>query len=242
MAQHAVLAKVIAHRGASGTAPENTLAALAQAADHGATCAEIDVSVSSDHIAFVHHDDRLDRCTSGSGFLTDHTASELDEICASVNWSNFPNEPLPRLSAVIDLLIEREMSLNLEIKPRSGYEEVTTKATCELLSDHWPKHLGLVLSSFNETALTVAKRVAHALPRALIVGDVPSDWQTKLQLHDAANLHVSASNLTAEQIVDVRQAGYGLYAYTVNDRQRADELLELGIDGIFTDFPQRMLC
>ena len=89
----AKLATVIAHRGASGDAPENTIAALALAADHGATCVEIDVSISSDKIPFVHHDDTLDRCTNGSGLLSLHSADALDKLDASKGMDGFANEP-----------------------------------------------------------------------------------------------------------------------------------------------------
>lgn len=237
----AFLASVIAHRGASGNAPENTLAALSMAADHGATCVEIDVSISADDIAFVHHDDSLDRCTSARGLLCEHTADQLDQLDASKGMQGFEGEPLPRLSAAIKLLESRNLGLNLEIKPRAGLEVRTVEAISLLVESRWPTHLPLVFSSFSRQSLDLAKQRLPQIPRALLVEAVPDDWQSLIERYECRNLHCDGTRLTEVQTKQLRDSDLGVFCYTVNDAAKAQALLDSGVHGVFTDFPQRLL-
>ncbi len=241
MTEPAVLAKVIAHRGASGDAPENTLAAINLAHQSGATCVELDASISSDNIPFVHHDDSLDRCTSGSGYLCAHTAEELDSLTADSGWEQYKGEPLPRLQAAIALLTRLQMGLNLEIKPTPGLEEPTALAVCEIIRESWPIDLPLVLSSFSRESLAVARDTLPGAARALIVCAVPADWQHQTQLLQCRNLHTAAPLLTAEQAKNITEAGLGLYCFTVNKSAEAHALFDMGVHGVFSDYPQKLI-
>lgn len=234
---HATLARIIAHRGASADAPENTLSALRLAAEQGARCVEIDVSISADGIAYVHHDAQLQRCTNGHGLLCEHTAAQLDLLSAGNNMSGFDGEPLPRLSAVIDLLVGHKLGLNLEIKPYDGLEQQTVNAIHAELKGNWPSELPLVFSSFNHTSIEMARKSMPDIARAPLVGAVPDDWKLLMQRYDAQNLHCAENMLTEEKARQVTDAGYGLYCYTVNDAEKAKTLFDWGVHGIFTDYP-----
>lgn len=235
------LPAVIAHRGASGDAPENTLAAMNLAADQGASCVEIDVSISADGVPFVHHDDTLDRCTTGSGLLCEHSAQELDRLDASKATPEFAGEPLPRLSALIELLDARGLGLNLEIKPRKGLEEATVEAICQQIEASWPSHLSLVFSSFSSASLSYAQQRLPQIARALLVGGIPDDWQSLVATYGCQNIHCAANTLTAERAMQLRESGIGVYCYTVNDVEQARQLLEFGAHGVFTDYPGQLL-
>jgi len=234
---HAPLARIIAHRGASADAPENTLSALQLAVEQGATCVEIDVSISSDGVAFVHHDAQLQRCTTGEGLLCEHTAEELDQLSAGKDQPGFENEPLPRLSAVVALLIRLEVGLNLEIKSYNDLQKPTVDAICSELQKAWPAQLPLVLSCFDHSCLELARECMPTIARAPLVGAVPDDWAELMQHHDAHNLHCAENLLNEKAARQVTNAGYGLYCYTVNDARRARTLLSWGVHGIFTDYP-----
>lgn len=235
------LATVIAHRGASAEAPENTLAALALAADQGATCVEIDVSISSDNIPFVHHDDTLDRCTNGSGLLCQHSAESLDQLDASKGMSQFAGESLPRLHRVIELLTERSIGLNLEIKPRKGLELETVDAICRMIETNWPSELPLVFSSFSHLSLGLAKERLPDIARGLLVEKLPVNWQSLIDLYGCRNIHCNGSTLSADQASTLAGAGLGVYCYTVNDPNAAKALLASGVHGVFTDYPELLL-
>lgn len=241
MTEPALLAKVIAHRGASGSAPENTLAAISLAHDGGATCVELDASISSDNIPFVHHDDRLDRCTNGSGQLCAHDAATLDELVADAGMSEYSGEPLPRLSAAISLLSNLQMGLNLEIKPSAGLEEQTALAICDAVRGSWPADLPLVLSSFSQESLAVARDALPGAARALIVGAVPDDWYHQTQLLQCRNLHTAARLIDEQQAKDITDSGLGLYCFTVNEVDEARRLLAFGVNGVFSDYPAELI-
>ncbi len=233
---------VIAHRGASGSAPENSLSALSLAADQGAKAVEIDVNISSDGIAYVHHDERLERCTDGTGLLHETPSTQLDALHASAEFEGFENEPLPRLETVIQLVLQRGMALNLEIKPPRGRAHITTEAICSVLEDKWPASATLVLSSFDQDALKHAMQIAPALPRALLVGPIPTDWQAGMHAVGASNLHCSVKGFDAVQARVLQDAGHGVYCYTANNDDTAIGLLDAGADGVFTDWPGRLLA
>lgn len=235
------LARVVAHRGASADAPENTLAALKLAIEHGAKSVEIDAMISSDGVAYLHHDDGLERCTNGTGYLCSHPAAALDKLDASGAHSSFKPEPLPRLDTAVELLMAHEMGLNLEIKPTPGLEKETAAAVVNSLKHTWPTALPLVLSSFSKEALQAALELWPDAPRALITCAVPNNWQEELRTLQCTNFHMAAPLLNNEHATAIKAAGYGLYCYTVNNTEQAQNLLAMGVDGVFTDKPKMLL-
>ncbi len=241
MTEPALLAPVIAHRGASGTAPENTLAAIALAAKQGARCVELDASISKDGIAFVHHDDTLERCTDGAGYLCAHTAAELDKLKATAGLAEFENEPLPRLDAAIALLDSLNMGLNLEIKPTPGLEEPTARAVCDVVREQWRAELPLVLSSFSKDALAVARDELPGAPRGFIVCAIPENWRHTVQLLQCQNLHCDGALLEKAQAQALLDYGLGVYCFTINTVADAQRLFDMHVHGVFTDYPAQIL-
>lgn len=221
-------------------APENSLAAIALAADQRARAVEIDVNASADGIPFLHHDDTLERCTTGRGPLHEHSATELDALRVSL-MPEYADEPLPRLTAAIDLILDRDMALNLEIKPPRGRAIETTEAICSVVEERWQASASLVFSSFDPEALRCARDRLPDIPRALLVDAIPDDWQTAMQAINAINLHCSVAGFDADKAYALRTAGHRVYCYTVNDDELALQLLERGADGVFTDWPGRLL-
>jgi glycerophosphoryl diester phosphodiesterase len=92
-----------------------------------------------------------------------------------------------------------------------------------------------LFSSFSFDALMAARRVAPAIPRGFLVDSIPGDWQERRQALDAVALHTNHKNLTPPLAQAVKQAGYGLFCYTVNEPARAEEILAWGVDGFCTD-------
>ncbi|HTJ97421.1 MAG TPA: glycerophosphodiester phosphodiesterase family protein, partial [Rhodocyclaceae bacterium] len=132
------------------------------------------------------------------------------------------------------------LAVNLEIKPATGYEEVTG-ATVAALAVSQPPRAGLLLSSFSEPALLAAKALAPEVERAVLVEQIPSDWPELLARHEAVALHASArllDNVTAQAIIS---AGIPLACYTVNDLAQARSLLALGVSSVFSDRPDLLL-
>lgn len=236
--------KVIAHRGASGVAPENTLAAIRAAAEQGARWVEVDVAVTADGVPVIHHDDRLERCTNGRGWLLAHSHQELKGLDAG-SWfaPRFAGESLPTLEALLALAMDLGIGLNLEIKPLTGWEEPTASAAVKSLQEFGQDKCPLLLSSFSLAALRVAQALLPAVPRAYNAMVVPPDWQERLAAADCVGIHCHCeAKLDPETIRSVNAAGKKILCFTVNDTALARRLLDWGVDGLITDHPGRLIA
>lgn len=235
------LPTVIAHRGASGEAPENTLPAFELAASQGARWLEVDVAISADGQAVIFHDERLERCTDGKGWLLNQNLEELQHLDAGL-WfgKQFRNTRIPTLAELLDFAEEHDIGLNLEIKPVIGREAETVWAMRQELIRH-PLHQPVLLSSFNTTALKCARTHLPHLTRALLTEAIPRDWQQRLQDLECSGLHFCADLIEPAAIEQIRAAGYRALAYTVNNPDQALRLYDTGVNAVFTDFPQRLL-
>ncbi len=229
--------RVLGHRGGGALAPENTLAGFDAAAASGHRGVEFDVMLSADGTPYLIHDETLERTTDGRGALAETRDSQLDRLDAG-SWfdARFAGEALPRLHAAIDRLRALALWANVEIKPAAGFEAATGKAAAAMLARLWPIDAPLpILSSFSTAALAAARDVAPELPRGLLVSTLPADWQEQLAALECAALHFNADKLGVGDIPGLSAAGCWLVAYTVNDPQRAQALLNAGVDAIITD-------
>ncbi len=226
--------KVLAHRGGGRLAPENTLAAMRCGLAHGFHAVEFDVMAVRDGGLVLMHDPQLGRTVAGRGKVADFSTEELTQMDAGA-WfgESFAGETVPTFAAVIEFCLAHRIWMNVEIKPAQGLEVETGRlvgAACAGLPAG-----AVLLSSFSFAALVAARQAAPAVPRALLVTRVPADWQAQLQALDAVALHAKASMLLAKQAKAIKQAGYGLLCYTVNDAAQARALLAMGVDAFCTD-------
>lgn len=237
-----IMPPVIAHRGASGHAPENTLAAIQLAAQHGAQWIEVDVNISRDGIAVLHHDDDLSRCSNGSGLVIENTADELQAL-DSGSWfsDSYRGEPVATLDQCLDLAIELGLSVNIEIKPCSGWEIPTTEQIATTLKQRTalPE---LLISSFSQIALQASAGLLDFIPRASLFLVAPPDWQTLTSQVNASGINLHANSLLDGQSVEQFQtAGLGVYCYTVNTVEQANKLRDIGVNGVFSNYPKLLL-
>jgi glycerophosphoryl diester phosphodiesterase len=231
------LPRLIAHRGAAGQAPENTLAALRRAAELGARWVEFDVKLSRDGRLYLLHDDTLDRTTSGRGPAAPRAWAELAALDAG-SWfgREFAGERIPELGDVLALLGELDLGANVEIKPCPGREAETGRAVAQALRRSWPAQLPVSLvSSFSEPALEAARAEAPELPRGLCFEGLPADWHERLRRLGGLTLTADQQPLDRAAVAAIKATGVTLALFTVNDRARAEQLLEWGADALFTD-------
>ena len=173
------LPRIIAHRGASGSAPENTIAAFRAAAAAGAKFVEFDSSLTSDARPVVFHDDVLDRTTDGTGLLAETPFETLTHLDAG-SWFNatFAGEMVPTLDEVLETLADLGLGFNMEIKPDRGREEETARISLAAVADIWPKDaVAPLISSFSRTSVAVAKDVAPDQARSFLFDRRPEDWR-----------------------------------------------------------------
>jgi glycerophosphoryl diester phosphodiesterase len=237
------LPRVIGHRGAAASAPENTLAGFRAAKALGAAWVEFDVRLTADGRCILLHDDAIDRTTDGSGLAAEMT---LDEIAAfdAGSWfgPQFAGETVPTLEETIDLLADLGLGANVEIKPHAGAEAETARAVATTLRALWPASLPApLLSSFELAALDAARDAAPEIERGVLLRELGPDWRGVVEALGAATVHCDHSRLTAAKAKEVRAAGYPLLVYTVNHAGRAEELAGWGVNGFFTDAPDQLL-
>jgi len=236
------LPRIIGHRGAAASAPENTLIGIARAHDLGCRWVELDAKLSFDNLALLMHDDRLERTTDGSGFFADRSAAELKRLDAGA-WkgAEFRGEPIPTLAEAIHFMARRGMGANIEIKPCPGREVETGRRVALELRRIWPRGHGLLLSSFSPAALEAARAVAPELPRGLVVAAPSPDWPAIARRLGCVSLNPWHEDTRPETIAAARKMGLRVVAYTVNDPARAAGLLGLGVDAVISDVPEKLL-
>lgn len=229
--------RLVAHRGAGKRAPENTLAALRVGYAHGYRMAEFDVKLSADGVAFLLHDDTLDRTTSGRGRADACTWHELSQFDAG-SWHSpvYAGEPLPTLAAVARFARAHVFAVNIEIKPTPGRERETGAAVALDAKTLWSGiETAPLLSSFSEASLEAARDAAPELPRAYLLDELVGDWRERALGLECVALDFRHTLLTAALVDDVHAAGLRVMAWTVNDPRRATALEAFGVDTIITD-------
>jgi len=132
-------------------------------------------------------------------------------------------------------------TLNLEIKPTPGLETPTTEIICDTVAKHWQDGNTILYSSFSTHALKTAMQLQPDTPRALIVCAIPEDWREQLAAYQCSNFHFAAPLANPQALKAMREEGYGLYSFTVNDAAEAAALYQLGVDGVFSDCPGKLI-
>lgn len=238
------LPPIIAHRGAAGLAPENTLVAFRRAAELGAAWVELDCQLSADKVPVVIHDLRLGRTTSGRGQVCRRTLTELRRYDAGAWFAPaFAGQRIPTLAEALAEIARLGLCVNIEIKPAPGQEEDTARRALQVAAEVWPAtQPPPLISSFARPALAVAKVECRAWPRGLLAIGLPRDWESVLAALDCATVNLDHQHLSAERVALLRRAGYTVLAYTINRPERAVELWQWGVASVFTDVPDRLLA
>jgi glycerophosphoryl diester phosphodiesterase len=237
---------VIAHRGASAYAPENTIPAFEKALEMNAELIELDVMLSKDGVPVLFHDRLLDRKSTGTGEIRDYTLEELKKLDVGSWFSQeFAGESIPTLEEALQWATGK-MALNIEIKTeawRENLEESVEPRVIELvrqsgMQDH------IIFSSFDYRILRRLKELAPDLRMAILYEPSQSgekDPLTLVQELQADAFNCSATQLTEEWLGQLREAGIPVLVYTVNEPDAMKSLIEAGVSGIFSDYPDVLL-
>lgn len=235
------LPRLIGHRGAKESAPENTLASIREAARQGARWVEVDVMLTRDQTPVLIHDDTLDRTTTGSGPVPLLDLAQLRQLDAGA-WFDprFAGERVPTLAEAAALVLDLGLGLNLEIKPYPGQDFATARVALDTLRPLWPAGHPLLVSSFEVPCLEVARDLWPEIPRGYLIWEQPADWAAIADRVGAATVHVNQEWQTPDSVAAYRATGRPVLAYTVNDAERAKTLFDWGVSSVFTDAPGRL--
>jgi glycerophosphoryl diester phosphodiesterase len=237
------LPKVIGHRGAAGYAPENTIEGIHAAADLGVEWVELDVKLTRDQVPIIFHDDNLQRITGTNMNVADVDYDFIAQLDAG-SWygESFLGAKIPTLIEAVDALIERNLGLNLEIKPCPGRERETAEVALDVLSQIWDDHDKLLISSFQHVSLESALEIAYDWHRGLLLSEEwPENWVELAEYLAVSTINLNGNEVSREQVEDALELELPILAYTINDPMRARELQSWGIDSFFTDTPDIIL-
>lgn len=224
---------VIAHRGARGHAPENTLPAFDKALALGAQWVELDVQYHAERL-WVFHDARLERCTNGTGRLVDHDAATLRRLDAG------NGERIPWLPEVLDR-IDRRMGVNVELKSGAGTAAAVAETLRAYLARGWEPAQFLV-SSFQLPELRDFRRRLPEVPVGVLLAGVPLGLAAAVTELGAAVCSLDLDFADPALIADAHARGARVFVFTVNAPDDIARMKSLGVDGIFTDYPERALA
>jgi glycerophosphoryl diester phosphodiesterase len=227
---------VIAHRGDSVSAPENTLSAFQQAIDKGAKGIEFDVKLTADDQVIVLHDQTLDRTTDGQGDVSKFPLAALRELNASVNFPGMvPHEKIPTLVEVFESFSNR-VFMNLELKNYSTpFDDLVPNVVGLVKEFNLEKNV--FFSSFIGLNLMRARRLLPGVPCGLLslrgkagYWGRTFGWRGKI---DALNPYFTS--IDSNLVQKVHALGKRIYAWTVNSEKDITRMFGLGVDGIITD-------
>lgn len=239
-----MIPKVYAHRGFSTIAPENTIAAFNKALEIGATGIELDVQLSKDGVAMVFHDEKLDRTTDHRGLLANFTCAELKKYDAGSWFSKeYAGEKIPTLEEVLELLSMApftSVELNIELKTGiidyPGLEKIVLD-----LTHQYEMQSRTIFSSFNHYSLKKLKELDSAARTGILyVSGIYEPWKYAVKI-GATALHPLFYNIRPELVKMAHQAGLKLNPWTVDDPGMMKKMLQCGVDGIITNYPDRLL-
>lgn len=232
---------IAAHRGSSGTAPENTLAAFKEAMEAGADIVEADIQMTSDGYVVAFHDKNLSRTTTGSGRLKDMSYNNINQLDAGDWFSDkFKGEGIPLLSDIIKL-IKGKCYLNIEVKNIEGNDlgEKIKKIIDIITEQDFSRFT--VFSSFYYDTLFELKKQNPEFPTAAI--RIPKDTRPPSQLIREVGCDAficSLDELTNDVVEDIKNNHIFTACYLIDTKEDLDKVLNLPVRAIVTNYPAKI--
>ncbi|MEM9325412.1 MAG: glycerophosphodiester phosphodiesterase family protein [Bacteroidota bacterium] len=247
--------EVIAHKGASGVAPENTLEAFQKAIDLGVDMIELDVRHTKDSAIIVFHDQMLDRTTNGTGDVHDYTLAEIKALDAG-SWfgdTTYANAKVPTLKEALDL-INGQCKVLIEVKHMDHplFHDFAMKLV-DVIREEKDGFEWCILQSYENLYLEEAKAYdPRVQTKKLLVGEDSAPLlafyiETRVHLGRGeqegklAALNPHYETLSPRRIFRMHSRGFKVYTYPVNERDDMIKMLNMGVDGIITDYPSRLI-
>ncbi|MFG1733949.1 glycerophosphodiester phosphodiesterase [Paenibacillus sp. 843] len=238
----------IAHRGASGYAPENTMASFGKAFDMGADMLELDVQLSKDGQVVVIHDSTVERTTDGQGEVGDLTFEELRMLDAG-SWydSAFKGEVIPALAEVLEHFAGR-IGLLIELKSPSLYPGIEQKVADDLNrynigADGGERYKDLIIVQSADTdSLLRFRKLMPDIPLGVIItsaGDLSKQRLEDMKAY-AEYVNVSMRLVSKGLVQKIHQSGMKTMVWTIRDMLQIPYVLQINVDGIITDYPDRV--
>ncbi|MCL6570493.1 MAG: glycerophosphodiester phosphodiesterase [Bacillus sp. (in: Bacteria)] len=232
------MTQIFAHRGYTKTFSENTMGAFVEAKKAGADGLELDVHLTKDGEVVIIHDEKVDRTTSGNGFVKDFLYKEIRKLNA--NKKGVRKEPIPALEEVLEWLKTNNLLCNIELKnglfPYEGMEEkVTQLVQKQGLSDR------IIISSFNHYSIVYCYRLAPEIGTApLFLEGIYMPWIYSQSIR-AKGIHPKHSSMSDNILINTMENGIAVRPYTVNKEVDMHRFFKINCTAIITDDPVRAM-
>lgn len=228
---------IIAHRGASAYATENSLLALEMTAEFEATWVEYDVQLTADNRLVVVHDENLKRLTGHNVWVKELTLAEIQALPLQHSMQQEKTQYIPSLEQWLDLAAQLGIKHNLELKCEEAEVSALVNAVVSCVRAYQlnPEHI--VFSSFCLPAMQMLRVALPEYWMGWLLASWNDEWQQQAETFAANAIHLNANDVTAERVEAIHAAGYKCLAYTVNRKKRAAKLLALGVDALFSNYP-----
>ncbi len=222
----------IGHRGAMGHETENTLASIQKALDLQVDMIEIDVFKIKSGEIVVFHDQMIDRLSNGSGDI------ETFDLETLKNFTLEGGHKIPLLNEVLDLMNHR-VPLNIELKGPGTSQGVNNIIKNYMENEGWTMD-DFFISSFDWQELKEMRRINKDIKIGVLTEDNPLDAIGMARELNAIAINPNYLSLTNENVSEIKKQGFKIFAWTVNDPDQILNIKELGVDGIFTNYPERV--
>jgi len=229
--------KIIAHRGASGYAPENTRASILEGLKQGCDGFEVDVQLTKDSKVVVFHDWSLERISNGNGFLKDQTLDELKTLDIGSWFSNeFKGEKVMTLEELLNIIPEEKI-LNIEIKVRHGEINQIEGKVVEILERYDRINRNIIISSFDHRIIKRIKEIKPEIQVGLLITAGLLNMKNYISSFDLYSVHCGGEFISKTNVEELNNNNIKTYAWTVNTLEEAKTLDSFGVDGIITNYP-----
>lgn len=225
-------ALVVGHRGAMGHETENTLASIQKAMDMNVDMIEIDVFKIKTGEIVVFHDDTVERLTDGKGEIESYTLYDLKKLNVS------GGHKIPALQEVLDLMDGKTL-LNIELKGAGTTKDVNALIETYIETGKW--EMGdFIISSFKWDELRAMRKINPKIPIAVLTSENPINAIPVGKELAAEAINPNFKTLTPQNSLALKEAGFKIYTWTVNEPQDILRMKRLGVDAIITNYPERI--
>lgn len=234
------MVRIFAHRGFSGMYPENTMLSFSKAVEAKADGIELDIHFSKDGEIMIQHDEAMRRTSGLDGFIFDYTRSELEKINAGSLFDNrFGFTPIPSFEEYLDFVKDKKIVTNIELKTAPVYYEGIEERAVDMVYRQGLED-SVIFSSFNWLSIVRLHKIAPELPVALLIDQRLYNMGPLFKREGISYFHPSYGTIDMDSVKDMRSNGVGINVWTVNDEADIITALNLKVDGIITNYPDRV--
>ena len=229
-----------AHRGASGYYPENTLISFEKAIEMSCGGIETDVQLTKDGVLVLIHDEKINRTTNGTGWIKDYSYKKLSKLDAG-SWMSkeFHEERIPTAEELISLVKSKDIIINFELKNGIVHYEGMEEKIIDLIHKHNMQNK-VILSSFNHYSMVKCKEICREIKTGVLYEESLYKPYAYAKTTRANAIHPNYNVIDEEIVRESKAAGIDVNIYTVNDEKHMRQFVNMKVDGIITNYPDKL--